>query len=71
MQFTSNKILNKNYLQIYLTKEELEKEETKEFIKEYKEKKYNIAIFLSGKENYSKALKEIITKEVELNNLEI
>ena len=67
MQITSNEIANKKYVQIYLTKDELEKQETKEIIEKYKKEKYHIAIFISGKENYPEILERIIVKQVELN----
>lgn len=66
MQITSNKISNTKYMQIYLTKDELEKQETKEIIEKYKKEKYHIAIFISGKENYPEILEKIIVKQVEL-----
>lgn len=67
MQITSNEISNIKYVQIYLTNEELEKQETKEVIEKYKKDKYSVAIFVTGKENYPEVLKKIITKQVELN----
>lgn len=67
MQITSNKISNTKYMQIYLTKDELEKQETKEVIEKYKKEKCNVAIFISGKENYPEILEKIIVKQVELN----
>ena len=67
MQITSNEISNTKYVQIYLTDEELEKQETKEVIEKYKKEKYSVAIFITGKENYPEILKKIITKQVELN----
>ena len=39
MQITFNEITNNKYVQIYLTKEELEKKETKEIIENYKKDK--------------------------------
>ena len=54
-----------NYMQIYLKEEELEKDNTKEIIEEYKKKKYNIAIFIAGKENYPEILEKIIAKQLE------
>ncbi len=68
MQITSNKILNEKYVQIYLTDEELEKQETKEVIEKYKKQKYKVGVFVSGKENYPEILKKIITKQVDLGN---
>ena len=67
MQITSCEIANSKYIQIYLTEEELEKQETKELIKRYKQEKYSVAIFVSGKENYPEILEKIVTKQVELN----
>ncbi len=67
MQITSNEISNTKYVQIYLTEDELEKQETKEVIEKYKREKYSVAIFVTGKENYPEILKKIITKQVELN----
>ena len=60
MQITNIEIQNKKYVQFYLTKEELEKDETKNIIEKYKKEKYNVAIFLTGKEDYSEVLKNII-----------
>ena len=68
MQITFNEITNNKYVQIYLTKEELEKQETKEIIENYKKNKYNIAFFVTGKECYPEVLKKIVTKQVELMN---
>lgn len=67
MQITSCEITNTKYIQIYLTEEELEKQETKELINKYKKEKYSVAIFVTGKENYPEILKKIVTKQVELN----
>ena len=67
MQITSCEVTNTKYIQIYLTKEELEKQETKELINKYKQEKYSMAIFVTGKENYPEILEKIITKQVELN----
>ncbi len=68
MQITSNEISNTKYMQIYLTEEELKKQETKEKIETYKKEQYHLAIFITGKENYPEILKKIITKQVELTN---
>ena len=67
MQVTSCKITNTKYMQIYLTEEEYNEEETKEVIEKYKKEKYRVAIFITGKENYPEILKKIIMKQVELN----
>lgn len=67
MKITYLEITNTKYIQIYLTEEELSKEETKEKIQEYKSKRYNVGIFVTGKENYPEILEKIVTKQVELN----
>ena len=67
MQITSCEITNTKYIQIYLTEEELEKEENKELINKYKKEKYSVSIFVTGKENYPEILKKIVAKQVELN----
>ena len=67
MQITSCEIANSKYIQIYLTEEELEKQETKEFINKYKKEKYSVAIFVTGKENYPEVIKKIVVKQEELN----
>lgn len=68
MKMTSCKFTNKKYLQIYLTQEELEKQEIKELINKYKKEKYSVAIFVNGNNNYTEILNKIIKKQVELNN---
>lgn len=68
MKITSCEIANKMYIQIYLTEEELEEQETKEFVDKYKKEKYSVAMFITGKENYPEGLKKIVMKQVELNN---
>ena len=67
MQITSCEVANNKYIQIYLTEEELQKQETKELISKYKKEKCNVAIFITGKENYPEILKKIVMKQVELN----
>ena len=66
MQCKISEVLNYNYVQIYLTEEELEKQETKELIEKYKKQNYKIGIFVTGKENYPEVLNKIVTKQVEL-----
>ena len=56
MKLTIAEIQGTKYVQIYLTEEELQKKETKDLVKKYKQEKYSVAIFVSGKE-----------KQVELN----
>ena len=65
MKITFLRTKKVNYMQIYLKEEELEKDDTKEIIEEYKKKKYSIAIFIAGKENYPEILEKIITKQLE------
>ena len=67
MQITFFETTNTKYIQIYLTEEELEKQETKEVIDKYKKEKCSLAIFVTGKENYPEILNKIVTKQVELN----
>lgn len=67
MQITNTEIQGTKYVQIYLTEDELQKKETKNLIKKYKQEKYSVAIFVTGKENYPEILEKIITKQVELN----
>ena len=68
MQSKVSEVQRYNYIQIYLTEEELEKQETKELIDKYKEQKYKVGIFVTGKENYPDVLKKIVTKQVELSD---
>lgn len=67
MRITNTEIQGTKYVQIYLTEEELQKKETNDLIKKYKQEKYSVAIFVTGKENYPEILERIITKQVELN----
>ena len=67
MKLTIAEIQGTKYVQIYLTEEELQKEETKDLAQKYKQEKYSVAIFVTGKENYPEIPEKIITKQVELN----
>lgn len=67
MKLTITEIQGTKYVQIYLTEEELQKKETKDLAQKYKQEKYSVAIFVTGKENYPEILERIITKQVELN----
>lgn len=67
MQITNTEIQGTKYVQIYLTEDELQKKETKDLAQKYKQEKYSVAIFVTGKENYPEVLERIITKQVELN----
>ena len=61
MQITSNEISNTKYMQIYLTKDELEKQETKkEIIENIKKKKYHISILYLEKRIIPKFLKKLL-----------
>lgn len=66
MQITFCQVSNNKYIQLYLTQEEFEKENTKEIIKKYKKEKYKVGIFIKGKENYLEILKRIIEKQIQL-----
>ena len=68
MKLTIAEIQSTKYVQIYLTEEELQKKDTKDLIKKYKQEKYSMAIFVTGKENYPEILEKIITKQVELTD---
>ena len=68
MQCKISEVQRYNYIQIYLAEEELEKQETKELIEKYKEQKYKVGIFVTGKENYPEILKKIVTKQVDLSD---
>ena len=67
MRITNTEIQGTKYVQIYLTEEELQKKETKDLAQKYKQEKYSVAIFVTGKENYPEILEKIITKQVEIN----
>ena len=67
MQITNTEIQGTKYVQIYLTEDELQKKETKDLAQKYKQEKYSVAIFVTGKENYPEILEKIITKQVKLN----
>lgn len=67
MKLTIAEIQGTKYVQIYLTEDELQKNETKDLAQKYKQEKYSVAIFVTGKENYPEILEKIITKQVELN----
>ena len=67
MQITNTEIQGTKYVQIYLTEDELQKKETKDLAQKYKQEKYSVAIFVTGKENYPEILERIMTKQVELN----
>ena len=68
MQCKISEVLTYNYVQIYLTEEELEKQETKKLIEKYKKQKYKVGIFVTGKEDYPEVLNKIVTKQVELSD---
>ncbi len=68
MQCKISEVQRYNYVQIYLTEEELEKQEVKELIEKYKKQKYKVGIFVTGKENYPEVLNKIVTKQMELSD---
>ena len=68
MQCKISEVLSYNYVQIYLSEDELEEQETKELIEKYKKQKYKVGIFVTGKKNYPEVLKKIVTKQVELSD---
>lgn len=57
------------FIQVYLTKDELENMEAKEKINKLKNKNTRIAIFVSGEKNYMNILEKIIASEVEKVNV--
>lgn len=67
MQITFCQVSNNKYIQLYLTQEEFEEENTKEIIKKYKKEKYKVGIFIKGKEDYLEILKRIIEKQIQLD----
>ena len=67
MKLTIAEIQGTKYVQIYLTEDELQKNETKDLAQKYKQEKYSVAIFVTGKENYPEILEKIVTKQVELD----
>ena len=67
MKITCNQISNVRYVQIYLSKDEINRQEIKKVIEKYKKDKYSVAIFITGKENYPEILKKIIKTQVKLN----
>lgn len=68
MRISSFETTSTKYVQIYLTEEELKKQETKDIIEKYKSQKYNVALFTKGKDDYKEIIKRIILKQVELNS---
>ena len=68
MRINSCEIANTKYVQIFLTEEEFNKQETKDILEEYKQKKYSVATFITGKENYPEILKKIVEKQVEISH---
>ena len=69
MQITSREFESRKYVQIYLTKDELEEIKTKDIIDKLKKDKSSTAIFVTGNENYPEILEKMITKQVEQNKL--
>ena len=69
MNIVKNKNDNITFIQVYLTKDELENMEAKEKINKLKNKNTRIAIFVSGEKNYMNILERIIVSEVEKVNV--
>lgn len=69
MNIVKNKNDNITFIQVYLTKDELENMEAKEKINKLKNKNTRIAIFVSGEKNYMNILEKIIVSEVEKVNV--
>lgn len=69
MNIVKNKNDNITFIQVYLTKDELENMEAKEKINKLKNKNTRIAIFVSGEKNYMNILEKIIASEVEKVNV--
>ena len=69
MNIVKSKNNNITFIQVYLTKDELENMEAKEKINKLKNKNTRIAIFVSGEKNYMNILERIIVSEVEKVNV--
>lgn len=69
MNIVKSKNNNIIFIQVYLTKDELENMEAKEKINKLKNKNTRIAIFVSGEKNYMNILEKIIVSEVEKVNV--
>lgn len=68
MKVLKSKYNQITYIQIYLTKEEMQNEVTQEKIKEIRNANTKVAIFVSGYNDYLKILEKIIMFEVEKDN---
>ena len=69
MNIVKSKNNNITFIQVYLTKDELENMEAKEKINKLKNKNTRIAIFVSGEKNYMNIWEKIIVSEVEKVNV--
>ena len=69
MNIVKSKNNNITFIQVYLTKDELENMEAKEKINKLKNKNTRIAIFVSGEKNYMNISEKIIVSEVEKVNV--
>ena len=65
MQILKSKYKTKDFIQIYISKEELESETVKKKISESKNNNNKVAIIVSGSQDYKKILQQIINLEVE------
>lgn len=68
MQILKSKYKTKDFIQIYISREELENEIVKKKINESKNNDNKVAIFVSGNQDYKKILQQIINLEVEKQN---
>lgn len=69
MQIFNTSFKEKNYFQIYLTKEELENKQIQDKIHKIKDSNAKVAVFVSGENEYIKILERIIKFEVDKNKI--
>lgn len=69
MQILKSRHKGDDFVQIYLTKEEVQNEKNRERIDKLKKSNSKVAIFVSGDYEYLKILERIIISEVEKRNV--
>ena len=69
MQVLKSRHKGIDFIQIYLTKEELNDGQIQEKIHKIKDSNAKVAVFVSGKNEYIKILERIITFEVDKNKI--
>lgn len=69
MQVLKSRHKGIDFIQIYLTKEELNNEQIQEKIHKVKTSNAKVAVFVSGENEYLKILERIIIFEVEKKNV--